>query len=181
MADTRHITAELVRQLVRYEPDTGRIFWLPRLPHLFKSEALCARWNARFAEKEAFSATNLQGYRTGRIFGRTYRAHRVIWLIQTGEWPVGDVDHINGKCADNCWENLRDTSTSANMRNAKMWSHNTTGITGVVWDKRDHNWKAQIMVNKRQMYLGNFDRLEDAISAREAANIKFGFSQRHGL
>jgi HNH endonuclease len=47
------------------------------------------------------------GYRYVEIDGELYRADRVAWLYVTGEWPEGEVEHINGDRGDNRWENLR--------------------------------------------------------------------------
>ena len=38
--------------------------------------------------------------------GELYRAERVAWLLQTGEWPEGEIEHINGDHGDNRWANL---------------------------------------------------------------------------
>ena len=48
-----------------------------------------------------------------------------------------------------------------------------SGHVGVAWHKGHQKWVAYITVNGKQKYLGNFDRLEDAISAREMAESKF--------
>jgi HNH endonuclease len=47
------------------------------------------------------------GYRYIEIDGELYRADMVAWALQTGEWPEGEIEHINGDRADNCWLNLR--------------------------------------------------------------------------
>jgi len=59
------------------------------------------------------------GYVRLQTKGKSYFAHRVIWLLHTGQWPVGQVDHINRNRSDNRIANLRDVSVAENARNKK--------------------------------------------------------------
>ena len=164
---------ELLRKLLRYEPDTGKLFWRhrPEGPN---------NWNARFSNKEAFTAFNCNGYKIGSVRSKPQLAHRVIWTIVHGVWPVGDVDHINGLRTDNRLINLRNVSKSINQRNAKMKSSNTSGHNGVHWYARAGKWKAEITLDWSKKHLGYFDDIADAIAARNAAEAGHGFTERHG-
>jgi hypothetical protein len=48
------------------------------------------------------------------------------------------------------------------------------------FDKRDQNYQARIKVNGKSKHLGYFKNKEEAIAAREAANIKYNFHENHG-
>lgn len=50
---------------------------------------------------------------------------------------------------------------------------NTSGYTGVSWDKRRHLWCAEIIFRRKKYFLGRFANIEDAISARKAAEEKY--------
>jgi len=52
-------------------------------------------------------------------------------------------------------------------------SANTSGITGVRFDKSRGKWVAQLEFQKKNIYLGRFDEKEDAIKARKAAEKKY--------
>lgn len=172
-----------VRSLLRYEPDTGKLYWLERGVSLFRgkypAQRSCRSWNARNAGKEAFTAVGASGYREGRIHNRIYRAHRVIWAIAHGEWPE-QVDHINGDRADNRLVNLRAVTRFQNARNTKLPITNTSGVMGVERHVGGTRWRARIKVNRRQIHLGYFVELSDAIAARKAAEKKYGFHANHG-
>jgi hypothetical protein len=102
------------------------------------------------------------------------------WLLQTGLWPSGDIDHINGDRSDNRWVNLRDVSKSKNARNAKQNSRNKSGFNGVSWCHHKKRWIAHIGLLGRFVVLGRFLTKEEAIKARRAADIEHEFSPRHG-
>lgn len=58
---------------------------------------------------------NTAGYLQVSFRNKRYYAHRLAWLIETGEWPAHEIDHINSNRADNRWVNLRDLSHKANV------------------------------------------------------------------
>ncbi len=109
----------LLRQLLRYEPDTGKLFWLYRPDGLKK-------WNTRYADKEAFTCTDAYGYRIGNLQKVGLKAHRVIWAMVHGEWPEHDIDHINGCRSDNRLVNLRHATRAQNLSNQRV----VTGSSG---------------------------------------------------
>lgn len=171
----------IARQLLRYEPETGKLFWLTRPKEFFANYNSFKSWNAKWAGKEALISYDRDGYRVGGIFGHSHQSHRVAWLLQTGSWPVGEIDHINGIKNDNRWSNLRDVSVSVNQRNTRKQSNNTSGITGVRWHDRYRSWYAHIGVDGKSLHLGSFSTVEEAVAARLAANVKYGFTERHGI
>lgn len=176
---------EDIRKLLRYEPDTGKLYWLERTPDLFEdgkqsAETVCRRWNTRYAGKEALTSDNGKGYRQGAIFSRVYFAHRVIWAIAHNEWPADQIDHINGVKNDNRIENLRAVTNQENHKNQKLSSNNTSGVTGVYWRPARRKWQVRIYVNGRLLHLGLYVNKDEAVAARKAAEVKYGFHENHG-
>lgn len=158
-------TPEQLRQLLRYDPETGKMFWLPRPREMFPTQRSFNTWNSRFAGKEAFTAITKEHYRFGTIFGHPFRAHRVAWAIYYGKWPDEFIDHKNGDTEDNRLENLREASNAENMQNAGRPSHNTSGYKGVSFYKPYQKWKASIRAFGKQVHLGYFDAPESAHAA----------------
>ena len=60
-----------------------------------------------------------------------------------------------------------------NHMNSKKFKNNTTGNTGVYWNKRAKKWQVQIMINGESIYLGLFKEKIDAINKRKEAEIKY--------
>lgn len=177
MADT--VPIETLRQLLYYQPETGGLVWNPRPRELFNTYRGFRVWEERFAGTQAFTA-NLKGYRHGRIFRKAYLAHRVIWALVHGAWPKAEIDHINGNRADNRIENLREVNGSENHRNMKRLVTNTSGTTGVYWDKANNKWMVLIWHDGRSQFKGYFHSKDDAIAVRKLAEIKHDYHPNHG-
>ena len=106
-----------------------------------------------------------------------YQAHRVAWLLYTGNDP-GDmeIDHIDGNPENNIFSNLRVVDHQVNMMNQRKRKNNTSGITGVSWDKKAKKWRVQVGGN----YIGLFDDLELAGFVAEQVREKLGYHENHG-
>ena len=183
MAASRLPPPNELRQLLRYEPDTGNLFWRTRCDGMFlgrgkPASQLCAGWNTRYAGSRALGHKNNRGYFSGNICGVPVLAHRAIWAMVRGEWPEF-IDHINGDRADNRLSNLRSVSRVDNNRNRRLNRNNTTGSAGV---KRLENgrWTARIRVDGRSYWLGTFDTKTEAAEVRYAAQKQYGFHANHG-
>lgn len=164
-----------LRDLLQYEEDTGKLFWKIRPDWMFEHVRTARRWNGRFAGKEAFTALAGTGYRYGSIHKKMYGATRVIWAVKTGEWPKGEVDHINGDILDNRWENLRIATHSQNGKNRGAPSNNTSGYKGVSFHRKNGKWRAAIHSEGKKYHLGYFNSAELASQAyEEAAKIHHG-------
>ena len=175
MASKALPSPEVLRQLLRYEPETGKLFWLPRPREMFDSERIFLSWNAKLAGHEAFTANDGQGYRVGRVHDRLHKAHRVGWCIATGAWPADELDHINGDRSDNRMSNLRQADHGQNLRNRRSNIGSTSQYLGVSWRRDCAKWCATIQVGGRKRHLGVFcDEAEAAEAYDKAAAIHFG-------
>ena len=185
MADRADITPELCRQLLRYEPETGKLYWRERDPSFFADQRSCRSWNSKFAGREALTARCLDKRgRLSRLIGQILecpmKAHRVAWAIYYGAWPTAEVDHVDGDPSNNRIANLRDVSHQDNTRNTARPSDNTSGAQGVGWNPRTRKWTARVGIHGRVHYIGEYGTVEEASEARRVMLPSLGFHENHG-
>lgn len=167
------VSPQEVRNLLDCDYQTGALTWRYR-PSGPKS------FNTRFAGKPALTAINKSGYAAGHLNGKYVYAHRVVWCHFYGKWPDDEIDHKKGLSAGNGIANLADVSHQQNGKNTKRRRDNTSGVPGVDFFKPRQKWRAYINHNRKRQYLGYFDTFEEAVAARKAAELKYGFSPNHG-
>ena len=94
-------------------------------------------------------------------------------LIMNAENQNVDVDHIKHNLYDNRKSELRIVKHADNLKNQKINVRNTSGITGVSFNKRDKDWEAYITFNKNHIHLGHYKNFDDAVKARRDAEEKY--------
>lgn len=146
----------ILRHRFTYDREAGRLFWKT------------ATHSGVKIGDEAGSPMN-QGrnrYRRISIDGKKYLVHRLVWLIETGDWPTAQCDHINRDPADNRFSNLRDVPNNVNARNS---SRNTSGVPGVHYHAQSGTWKATHADTGRARLIGQFPTFGEAVAAVELA------------
>lgn len=150
------VTAEYLRQILRYDQSTGEFFWLEKV-------------SRKVIAGEQAGTTRPDGYRTLQLFGKRYLAHRLAWLYVYGTWPRELLDHRDRNPSNNAIGNLREATDGQNKQNAVVAkSHNaSSGLLGVTFDtrKKTNPWRAAIRVDGTTRHLGVFPTKEDAHEA----------------
>lgn len=145
------LTADELRSRLLYEQDTGLFKWIARATSRVPCGAMAG-------------TINNEGYRAISINNRSYLAHRLAWLYVYGEWPMDQIDHINGVKTDNRISNLRNATRSTNCQNLRAAkSNNKVGLLGVTRDRG--RFRAAIKDNGKQRFLGYFATAEAASAA----------------
>lgn len=121
--------------------------------------------------KEYYWRSDSNGYLKSRNKDRDVYLHRHLMKEDLQENLV--VDHINGNPKDNRKENLRVTTQGQNSYNHKKRNNNTSGVTGVCFNKNKMKWQATIKYNKKQIFLGYFKEFDDAVKTRKEAEEKY--------
>jgi hypothetical protein len=152
-----NLTEQRLRELLHYDQFTGVFTWRVRRGNVARGSVAGARKS--------------DGYLQIGIDGRLFLAHRLAWLYMNGEWPAGDVDHMNWNILDNSAANLRDVPRMLNMQNQrKSHKDSYTGFLGVHFDKRRGKFIARITTpGTSRLHLGQFDTGEEAHAAYLAA------------
>lgn len=97
---------------------------------------------------------------------RSYSVHHVVWFIYYGVWPKVELDHKDRNTLNNLVCNLEETNRSKNCTNKyKRFSHLPRGVT-----RRNGKYCVQLRINGRgnKIYMGMFDKLNDAVAAISA-------------
>lgn len=115
------------------------------------------------------------GYLRVGCMGRRYKAHRVIYYLCKGVWPIGVVDHINGDPSDNRIENLRDISQAENLRSFRKVCKGSSSYRGVS-AFRDR-WQSEISYCGKKYRLGYFTCEKEAALAYNYKAMELGFNK----
>lgn len=146
------LTIEEARRRLDYNPLSGDLTW--KVLHNTKRIGAVAR------------SLDVAGYVQVNLAGTMLKGHRLAWFLHYGQWPDGQIDHVNGIRSDNRIANLRCVSHQVNAQNQRNGSRSSaTGLIGVYVDRRHGKpwvYRAKIQVNKRQIHLGGFPTPEAA-------------------
>ena len=92
-------------------------------------------------------------------------------LVLNNKTP--STDHHNRNKVDCRKDNLVACTQTDNCKNKSLSRNNTSGVTGVFWDKSKNKWAARLESEGKIKLFKRFDKKEDAIKARLEAEIKY--------
>lgn len=145
-----------LRAALAYNQETGEFRWKVRRSANAKAGSVAG-------------STDSSGHRQIKFETKTYLAHRLAWVMTHGRWPEMEIDHVNRDRTDNRLINLRECSHAENSKNRNIYASNTSGTTGVHWDRNAKRWIAYIGGGREKRHLGCFSSIEAAAAARSAA------------
>lgn len=108
-----------------------------------------------------------QASTNGLLPTKTIRIHKIIIpnAIQ--------VDHINHNGLDNRKSNLRACNNRENNCNKSFQRNPKSGYTGIRYNEKVGSYYVRIMVHKKEISLGHYKTLEDAIEARKQGELRY--------
>jgi hypothetical protein len=192
------LTQEIVRELLDYDPATGLFTWKYRELKWFDEDGWNGggtrgnlrnqrSWNGKHAGKPAFCTPRVfdtNTYLWGVLLWESHSAHHMAFMWMTGRWPDPEVDHEDGDGTNNRWKNLREVTRPINQQNRRRHRDYKGKVLefdhiGIKWN--GGRYGARITHNKKNVWLGTFDTLDEAVAARQSAQKLLGFTKRHGL
>lgn len=150
------LTAERVRQLLAYDPETGELTW-----RITRGRTARAGGRAGSLNSEGYVCLIVDGWRV--------KAHRVAWLIVTGGWPKNQIDHRDEIKSNNRWTNLRDVPQSTNRLNRRSPYASKAHLPLGVHGRSSGRFMALLQINGRSKSLGTFESPDLAHAAYLAA------------
>lgn len=156
------ITPAVVLKHLSYDPATGVFTWIaPRATNVKHGQIA--------------GSLRCDGYVNINLYEQRFSAHRLAWFVTYGEWPQGQLDHIDSCRSNNAISNLRILGHAANVQRGKRTVPNKTGFRGVSYEDNGKwpHYRANIEVNGRRIRVGSFKTAEEASAAYEAAKLKY--------
>lgn len=155
-------TVIVLQDFLRYDPNTGFVYL---------KEGTKGR---KRGLEEPLGSLGKQGYLQTEIKGKQYKVHRLAWFLHYGEWPNGQIDHINKDKVDNRIDNLR-CGNSVNQHNRDM-PKGASNLVGAHWNSRKKKFTSSIKVNGVRYHLGYFNcptaaHLAYLVKKKEALNV----------
>lgn len=145
------LTADRLRSLVLYDPETG-IF----------------RWRVgrrRVAVGEIAGSVRADGRRLIRIDYERYLASRLAWMYIYGEWPSDLIDHVDRNYSNDAISNLRQATEQQNRWNAGVRRQNKLGLRNITKHKK--RFMVRFFKGRTIIYRESFPSLEEAILERD--------------
>lgn len=146
----KNVTKERLQEVLDYNAVTGTFTWKIK--------------KARWINVGDQAGTVIHNRLRIGIDGNWFFAHRLAWLFVYGEWPKGEIDHIDGNSMNNRIANLRDVSHQINCENQVLGRRKqSSGFTGAYKNKTGRgNFFSSITVRGKRIYLGSFNTAEAA-------------------
>lgn len=154
------LTIYRLNELLSYDREADNFTWL-------------VATNGRRKVGEIAGSLDRSGYLIIKIDRKNYKAHRLVWLLTTGEWPDGIIDHKDGNKRNNRYSNLRIATASQNNTNSRIYKNNTSGYKGVFLRKNKNIYEAWIRKHNRRIYLGSYKDAYEAHLAYCEASKKY--------
>jgi len=150
------LTIEILNHALDFDPATGIFLWSHPQSNAVK-----------VGDRAGVVASN--GRRYINIAGEKHMAHRLAWFYIYGDWPQDDVKQPNGNYDDCRKENLVLQSRQQTATNRRVNASSKSGHAGITWSEKRQRWQVHITRDYKQVGLGYFGDLDEAIEVRKAA------------
>ena len=119
-----------------------------------------------------------KGYLFIRLRKKSYYVHRIAYALYHNKMPENEIDHINRNRQDNRICNLQDVTKQENQHNRCVQWNNTSGTTGVYFNKQAQKWIASIYIDGKQTIVGrSICKLMASIVRHRAADL-YGYNNK---
>lgn len=121
---------------------------------------------SRDDRKGGLGSKDKDGYLIIKVKGKQFKYHRIVWLLNYGEFPKTELDHIDRNKLNNKITNLRLADRTIQNNNKEVVINKDTNEEHIYYDKTTKGLKAKYCVRKNGKTF-RFRSLEDAKRKRE--------------
>lgn len=146
---TTAVVEDTILNDINYDRENGKLYWN-------KSGS------GRKLHK-SIGTTTKQGYLQTTIKGVQLKVHHIVWFIETGKWPLEQIDHKDKDKSNNRFLNLRE-GNSVNQHNRSI-RVGKSGLPGAYKVNKKKPWRSTIKINGKTKSLGLFNTKEEANAA----------------
>lgn len=164
MNRNKPLSVNEILDMFKVDLENGEIYWKkpPKYhPRMIGKKA--GHWMPNSTGRKSYCIIHI-----GKV---SYRRSYLIFSVANGCWPSNFIDHINGDSRDDRACNLRQATALENSRNRKIGNTYRTLPMGV--RELSGKYQARIAVEKRTVYLGTYEKINDAKSAYLNARNKY--------
>jgi hypothetical protein len=131
-----------------------------KTPYIDFNRGIIYRVNKKTLELVKVGNERPDGYLMFRLEGKTVLVHRYLYekYYNVKLNPDEIINHKNHKKDDNRIENLEVVCKQQNCQYRE-------NALGYYWNNQKKKWQANIMLNQKTIYLGRFDKEQDARNA----------------
>lgn len=155
------VNQDILKKLLHYDKDTGKFFWKYDFKNCIKGKE-AGTYNKQYVGMTVNECRKC--------------AHQFAFLYMRGYIPK-EIDHIDRNRFNNAWVNLREITSSDNNVNISLRNNNTSGVTGVSFDKKSGTWRSYINYHNKRIEFEKTYNFIDAVKKRYKAEIKYGFNK----
>lgn len=142
---------EFIKSTTRYNPEDGTFErFYPRLN----------KWREMTLKPRGNGYIHICYYFDNET--KWFQAHRVAYLLMSGELEFIGIDHVDGNPSNNRWENIRLATPAQNQGNIRA--------LGVYWNKPRKKWLVRLRIDGKQRFLGYYEDKDEAIAAYRKAH-----------
>lgn len=178
---------DMEHKAVKYKDILEEFYYLDSQGNLrYKSKGYYDRYNEDSLVKTRLSDTGYCLVHIPKIRNKSngsisvYLAH-VVWVLSGKQFPKDkELDHIDGNRLNNHISNLRLVNRTVNSKNRKKRSDNTSGITGICWNKAHNSWCIRRTVKGKRLatYRKTLEEAKQVLEKFTALDPDY--TKRHG-
>lgn len=159
----KKLTYERLIRLVRYEPKSGKFFWILR--------------DKRQRNLIVLKHSGITGYMYLCLYGKWYPAQEIAYLYQEREFSNKEILFKNGHKHNLKWENI--ILGRKKVKDVETINYILTAVSGVWYNEEENLWKVTIPIRNKKITVGFYANFNQAVRVRWETEKTFQHPSRY--